>query len=57
MSIQAGEAFPVTVIFKPKLKMMEQCAKYLVDVDKGIFEIPMKVRGGVIIQKVIIQGR
>ncbi|GAX76218.1 hypothetical protein CEUSTIGMA_g3662.t1 [Chlamydomonas eustigma] len=40
---QAGEVFPVTVIFRPRVRMMEQCARFLVDPEKGIFEIPMKL--------------
>jgi hypothetical protein len=34
----------MTVLFKPRAKMLQQCAKFLVDEERGIFEIPMKVR-------------
>ena len=33
----------MTVLFKPRASMMQQCARFLIDADKGIFEIPMKV--------------
>ena len=33
----------MTVLFRPKAHMMEQCARFLVDAEKSIFEIPMKV--------------
>eukprot|EP00955_Chlamydomonas_euryale_P030151 317728-Chlamydomonas_euryale.AAC.2 len=40
---QAGKAFPVMVIFKPRAKMLQQCEKFLVDTDNNVFEIPMKL--------------
>ena len=40
---QAGGAFPVTVLFKPRASMLEQCARFLVDAERQIFEIPMKL--------------
>ena len=36
----------MTVLFRPKAHMMEQCARFLVDAENSIFEIPMKVSEG-----------
>eukprot|EP00798_Chlamydomonas_sp_ICE-L_P001974 gene1974-33391_t len=41
--VQANEEFPIMILFKPKAKMLDQCAKFLVDSENGIFEIPMKL--------------
>lgn len=40
---QGGEAFPIKIQFCPKASMTTLCAKYLVDAERGVFEIPMKL--------------
>lgn len=40
---QAGNVFPITVLFKPRASMLQQCARFLVDPENNIFEIPMKL--------------
>jgi hypothetical protein len=41
--MQAGEVFPIKVQFCPKASMAKLCDKFLVDPDRGMFEIPMKL--------------
>ncbi|KAL6756552.1 hypothetical protein V8C86DRAFT_68936 [Haematococcus lacustris] len=41
--VQAGESFPITVMFKPKASTLKQCQRYLTAPNSGVLQIPMKV--------------
>jgi hypothetical protein len=42
-SLQAGESFPITVLFKPRASILQQCSRFLSEPGSGVLEIPMKV--------------
>jgi hypothetical protein len=42
-ALQAGESFPITVLFKPRASILQQCSRFLVEPGSGVLEIPMKV--------------
>lgn len=41
---QAGEAFPITIVFKPRAALLQQCARFLTEPGGSVIEVPMKVR-------------
>ncbi|KAF5843498.1 hypothetical protein DUNSADRAFT_14414, partial [Dunaliella salina] len=43
--VQAGEAFPITILFKPRPSILTQCARFLEEAEGGgsVFKVPMKV--------------
>ncbi len=41
--LQAGESFPIMVLFKPRASILTQCRRFIKDQGRGVLEIPMKV--------------
>ncbi len=42
--VQAGQAFPIPVLFKPRDSIMQHCARFVPDPSVNILEIPFKAR-------------